>query len=83
MQISRTRLEEILETLDNEKIVTEQGAVSAQANLLRRRSSLKNQEEQLEWTTIKAPMAGTVTLLEIEEGEIVTSGRSAFSQAPH
>ncbi len=82
LQISRTRLTEILETLENEKTVTKQGAVSAEANLLRRRSSLKNQEEQLEWTVIKAPMAGTVTLLEIEEGEIVTSGRSAFSQSP-
>lgn len=82
LQISETRLREILDTIDNEKVVTEQGAVSAEANLLRRRSSLKNQEEQLEWTTIKAPMAGTVTLLEIEEGEIVTSGRSAFSQSP-
>ena len=82
LQINQTRLNEILDTLENEKIVTKQGAVSAQANLLRRRSSLKNQEEQLEWTVIKAPMAGTVTLLEIEEGEIVTSGRSAFSQSP-
>ena len=82
LQISETRLREILDTIDNERVVTEQGAVSAQANLLRRQSSLKNQEEQLEWTTIKAPMAGTVTLLEIEEGEIVTSGRSAFSQSP-
>ena len=82
LQISQTRLTEILDTIDNEKVVTEQGAVSAKANLLRRQSSLKNQEEQLEWTTIKAPMAGTVTLLEIEEGEIVTSGRSAFSQSP-
>ena len=27
-------------------------------------------------------MAGIVTLLELEEGEIVTSGRSAFSQSP-
>ena len=82
LQITQTRLSEIIETIDNEKIVTEQGAVSAQANLLRRQSSLKNQQEQLEWTVIKAPMAGTVTLLEIEEGEIVTSGRSAFSQSP-
>ena len=82
LQISQTRLAKIQDTLDNEKIVTEQGAVSAQATLLRRRSSLKNQEEQLGWTTITAPMAGTVTLLEIEEGEIVTSGRSAFSQSP-
>ena len=82
LQISQTRLREIQETLENEKTVTRQGAVSAQANLLRRESSLKNQQEFLEWTTIKAPMAGTVTLLEIEEGEIVTSGRSAFSQSP-
>ncbi len=82
LQIAETRLKEILDTLDNEKAVTKQSEVSAQANLLRRRSSLKNQEEQLEWTTIRAPMAGTVTLLEIEEGEIVTSGRSAFSQSP-
>ena len=82
LQISQTRLTEIEDTIDNETIVTKQGAVSAQANLLRRQSSLKNQEEFLEWTTIKAPMAGTVTLLEIEEGEIVTSGRSAFSQSP-
>ena len=82
LQIAETRLTEIRDTLDNEKAVTKQSEVSAQANLLRRQSSLKNQEEQLEWTTIKAPMAGTVTLLEIEEGEIVTSGRSAFSQSP-
>lgn len=82
LQINQTRLTEIEDTIDNEKTVTKQGAVSAQANLLRRQSSLKNQEEFLEWTTIKAPMAGTVTLLEIEEGEIVTSGRSAFSQSP-
>ncbi len=82
LQIAQTRLAEIEDTLENEKTITEQGEVSAQANLLRRRSSLKNQQEFLEWTTIKAPMAGTVTLLEIEEGEIVTSGRSAFSQSP-
>ena len=63
-------------------MLTEQSKVSADANLLRRQSSLKNQNERLEWTTIKAPMAGTVTLLAIEEGEIVTSGRSAFSQSP-
>ena len=82
LQIAQTRLAEIEDTLENEKIVTEQGEVSAQATLLRRRSSLKNQQEFLGWTTIKAPMAGTVTMLEVEEGEIVTSGRSAFSQSP-
>ena len=77
-----TQLQELTLTIDNEKLLTEQSRVSADANLLRRESSLKNQEERLEWTVIRAPMSGTVTQLDIEEGEIVTSGRSAFSQSP-
>ena len=79
---SETQLQELMLTFDNEKSLTEQSKVSAEANKLRRESSLKNEAERLEWTTIKAPMAGVVTLLELEEGEIVTSGRSAFSQSP-
>ena len=79
---SKTQLEELKATIDNEKLLTEQSRVSADANLLRRQSSLKNQEERLAWTVIKAPMSGTVTQLAIEQGEIVTSGRSAFSQSP-
>ena len=79
---SRTRLQELVGTFDNEKLLTQQSRVSAEANKLRRESSLKNEAERLDWTTIRAPMAGIVTLLELEEGEIVTSGRSAFSQSP-
>ncbi len=79
---AQTRLQELMLTFDNEKSLTEQSKVSAEANKLRRESNLKNEEERLEWTTIRAPMAGIVTLLELEEGEIVTSGRSAFSQSP-
>ncbi len=79
---AETQLNELMLTFDNEKSLTEQSKVSAEANKLRRESSLKNEVERLEWTTIKAPMAGIVTLLELEEGEIVTSGRSAFSQSP-
>ena len=77
-----TQLQERQATIDNEKLSTEQSRVSADANLLRRQSSLKNQKERLAWTVIKAPMSGTVTQLAIEQGEIVTSGRSAFSQSP-
>ncbi|RKU09000.1 hypothetical protein C6501_15750 [Candidatus Poribacteria bacterium] len=77
-----TQLKELQLTIDNEKLLTEQSKVSSDANLLRRQSSLKNQVERLGWTVIKAPMSGTVTQLEIEQGEIVTSGRSAFSQSP-
>ena len=79
---AQTRLQELMLTFDNEKSLTEQSKVSAEANKLRRESSLKNEAERLEWTIIKAPMAGIVTLLELELGEIVTSGRSAFSQSP-
>ncbi len=79
---SKTRLNELQLNHENEQLLTEQSRVSADANQLRRESTLKNQNERLEWTTIKAPMTGIVTLLELEEGEIVTSGRSAFSQSP-
>ncbi len=79
---TKTQLQERQATIDNEKLSTEQSKVSAYANLLRRKSSLKNQDERLAWTVIKAPMSGTVTQLAIEQGEIVTSGRSAFSQSP-
>lgn len=82
LENSQTQLQELVATIQNEKLLTEQSKVSADANLLRRESSLKNQDERLEWTTITAPMTGTVTQLVIEEGEIVTSGRSAFSQSP-
>lgn len=79
---AETQLKELQSTIENEKLLTEQSKVSSDANLLRRQSSLKNQKERLDWTVIKAPMSGTVTQLEIEQGEIVTSGRSAFSQSP-
>ncbi len=79
---TKTQLQELQRTIGNEKLLTEQSKVSADANLLRRKSSLKNQDERLAWTVIKAPMSGTVTQLAIEKGEIVTSGRSAFSQSP-
>ncbi len=82
LQIVETRLGEIQRTIQNEQAITTQAKVGAEANLLRNESNLKNQQERLRWTTIKAPMAGTVTLLEIEQGEIVTSGRSSFSQSP-
>ena len=47
---SRTRLQELMETFDNEKLLTQQSRVSAEANQLRRESSLKNEAERLDWT---------------------------------
>ena len=82
LENAQTQLDELTRTLDDEKSLTQQSKISANANKLRRESALKNEVERLEWTTIKAPMSGIITLLELEVGEIVTSGRSAFSQSP-
>ena len=79
---AETRLQQILETTDEEKQLTVHAKAGAEAALLEADSTLKAQEERVEWTTVVAPMSGTVTRLNVEEGEIVTSGRSAFSQGP-
>lgn len=77
-----TRLQQILGTTDEEKELTVHAKAGAAAALLEADSTLKAQEERVTWTTVIAPMSGTVTRLNVEEGEIVTSGRSAFSQGP-
>ena len=82
LENAKTRLQQILGTTDEEKQLTVHAEVGAQAVLLEALSTLKAQEERVGWTTVIAPMSGTVTRLNVEEGEIVTSGRSAFSQGP-
>ena len=82
LENAETRLQQILETTDEEKQLTVHAKAGAEAALLEADSTLKAQEERVEWTTVIAPMSGTVTRLNVEEGEIVTSGRSAFSQGP-
>lgn len=82
LNTAKTRLKQLQETTSDEKGISQYSEATAQANLLRAESNLKNAEERLEWTTVIAPMAGTITQLRVEEGEIVTSGRSAFAQGP-
>ena len=82
LENAKTQLQQILETTDEEKQLTVHEEVGAKATLLEAQSTLKAQEERVEWATVIAPMSGTVTRLNVEEGEIVTSGRSAFSQGP-
>ncbi len=77
-----TRLQQILGTTDEEKELTVHAKAGAAAALLEADSTLKAQQERVTWTTVVAPMSGTITRLNVEEGEIVTSGRSAFSQGP-
>ena len=82
LENAKTRLQQILETTDDEKQLTVHAEVGAKAVFMEAQSTLKAQEERFGWTTVVAPMPGTVTRLNVEEGEIVTSGRSAFSQSP-
>ncbi|HIB87557.1 TPA: HlyD family efflux transporter periplasmic adaptor subunit [Candidatus Poribacteria bacterium] len=79
---AQTRLQQILETTEQEKELTVHSEVGAQAALLESESRLKSQTERLEWTIMMAPISGKITKLSVEEGEIITSGRSAFSQGP-
>ncbi len=67
---------------DGENQISELAKTTAHASLLRANSVLKNAEERLGWTTVIAPMAGRIVQCDIEEGEIITSGRSAWSQGP-
>ena len=80
LEDSQTRLQQLQETTEEQKELTVHSKASAQASLLQAESRLKSQEERYEWTTVTAPMAGTITRLIVEEGEIITSGRSAFSR---
>ena len=81
LKIAQTRLTQLEQNLKDEVDISRFSLKSSEANLLRVESSLKNEQERLDWTTIVAPMSGVVINLEVEAGEIVTSGRSAFSQS--
>ena len=80
LENARAQLLKIQETADPEKELTRHSKVSARADLRQAESALAAQEKRLRWTTVQAPISGTVTRVFFEEGEIVTSGRSAFSR---
>ena len=80
LENARTRLQQLEDTTEEEKELTRHARVSAKASLLQAESQLKSQQERYEWTTVTAPMTGTITRIIVEKGEIITSGRSAFSR---
>ncbi|MCL5105626.1 MAG: efflux RND transporter periplasmic adaptor subunit [Armatimonadetes bacterium] len=51
----------------------------AQATVTRQQAAFQNAQTQLGYTTIVAPRAGIVTKKYVEEGSIVTAGRSSFA----
>ena len=80
LEDAQTRLEQIQDTIEDEKELAIHARVGAEASRLEAASRLKSQQERHEWTTVTAPIGGTITRLIVEEGEIITSGRSAFSR---
>jgi HlyD family secretion protein len=80
--VAQSRLRGTQETIDGRKRVAELSETSASASVLRNRSSLETALQRQGWTILTSPISGTVTALVVEKGEIVTSGRSAFSQSP-
>ena len=80
LEDAQTRLEQIQDTIEEQKALAKHAKVGAEASRLEAKSRLKSQEERYDWTTVTAPIAGTITRLIVEEGEIITSGRSAFSR---
>jgi HlyD family secretion protein len=53
--------------------------VSAQAQVARTQASLVNAKTMLDYTTIRAPRAGVILTKLVEQGTIITSGRSSVS----
>lgn len=53
--------------------------VQANSQVQRSQAALTNSRTQLGYTTVVAPRAGVVTKRYVEEGSIVTAGRSSFS----
>ncbi len=80
--VAESRLRDTQDTIDAQKKVAELSETSAQASVLRNSSSLETAKQRQGWTVLTSPISGTVTNLVVEQGEIVTSGRSAFSQSP-
>jgi len=79
---AKERLALLEKSKDGEKQITELAKASANANLMRAESVLNKAGERLDWTTLISPMTGSVVQCKVEEGEIITSGRAAWSQGP-
>jgi len=53
---------------------------SAQAQVARAQAAVDNARTMLDYTTIRAPRAGVILVKSVEQGTIITSGRSSVSQ---
>ncbi|MDQ1252034.1 MAG: HlyD family efflux transporter periplasmic adaptor subunit [Euryarchaeota archaeon] len=82
IQQAQERLDVLTKSVESEKQIAGLALKTAEANKVRAQSSLNTAQQRLGWTTVIAPMSGRIVQCQVEEGEIITSGRTAFSQGP-
>jgi len=82
IQQATERLAILEKSKEGEKQIADLALKSAEANKVRAQSSLNTAQQRLSWTTVVAPITGRIVQCKIEEGEIITSGRTSWSQGP-
>jgi len=79
---AQERLDILKKSEISEKQIALLAMKTAEANKIRAQSALNTARQRLGWTTVLAPISGRIIQCKVEEGEIITSGRTAWSQGP-
>ncbi len=78
-QLDKTRIEfERQENLYKDNLISEQAFRNAKFDLNQRQLSAETAKRQLEYTEVRAPIRGTITLRSVKVGENVNSGSTIF-----
>ena len=78
-QLDKTQIEfERQENLYKDNLISEQAFRNAKFDLNQRQLSAETAKRQLEYTEVRAPIRGTITLRSVKVGENVNSGSTIF-----
>ncbi|HJO08765.1 MAG TPA: efflux RND transporter periplasmic adaptor subunit, partial [Verrucomicrobiota bacterium] len=78
-QLDKTQIEfDRQESLYKDSLISEQVFRNAKFDLKQRELSAETAERQLEYTEVRAPIKGTITLRSVKVGENVSSGSTIF-----
>jgi HlyD family secretion protein len=86
LESTKARIEQAKASLERAKVdavqdrLKEADVASANAQVARAAATLNNTKTMLEYTTIRAPRAGVILQKLVEQGTIITSGRSSVAQ---
>ena len=86
LESAQARVAQAKAALDNAKTnavqdrLKDADVASTQAQVARAQATLVNAETMLDYTTIRAPRAGVILAKYVEQGTIITSGRSSIPQ---